>query len=200
MKTFNQKLALASLTTLMSLLPFSITQAQSINSYEDFKLMCSTEAYYYRVQSDECGKYSYFGSLVVADITKRIKQNPSDARYYNERGIARQQLSDLQGALADFNEAIKLESNNEKFFFNRAFVRKELGDLKGAIADYTVAISLEPEYALAYNNRGTVHVQLHHDILAACTDYFKATQTALDGNDVDTYVLATGNQRRYCQP
>ena len=45
------------LTTIFSICPGLLAQAQEINSVEDYQLYCSSAAYYYDVQSPECEKY-----------------------------------------------------------------------------------------------------------------------------------------------
>jgi tetratricopeptide (TPR) repeat protein len=54
--------------------------------------------------------------------------------YYN-RGLAKQDKGDLDGAIADYNRAIELDP---KYFFaynNRGNAKKDKDDLDGAIGD-----------------------------------------------------------------
>ncbi len=91
-----------------------------------------------------------------------IKINPNSADAYNNRGLARSDLGDKQGAIADYNQAITLDPKNALAYNNRGVVRSDLGDKQGAIADYNQAITLDPNYALAYNNRGFVYYDLNN--------------------------------------
>jgi tetratricopeptide (TPR) repeat protein len=51
---------------------------------------------------------------------------------YNERGLLRYKLGDLEGALADFNEAIDINYNVAYFLYNRGICRQQLGDIQEA--------------------------------------------------------------------
>ena len=57
-KTFaNIDAKITVLTTIFSICPGLVAQAQEINSVEDYQLYCSSAAYYYDVESPECEKY-----------------------------------------------------------------------------------------------------------------------------------------------
>ncbi|TRV66973.1 MAG: tetratricopeptide repeat protein, partial [Microcystis panniformis Mp_MB_F_20051200_S6] len=75
------------------------------------------------------------------------------AAYYN-RGNAKSDLGDKQGAIADYNQAIKIKPDYAAAYNNRGNAKSDLGDKQGAIADYNQAIKIKPDYADAYNNRG----------------------------------------------
>jgi tetratricopeptide (TPR) repeat protein len=60
-----------------------------------------------------------------------------------QRGYLRQQLNNIQGALADYNQAIQLEPTNALAYYNRGVVKYVfLKDKPGAIADYRKAAEL----------------------------------------------------------
>jgi len=44
----------------------------------------------------------------IADYTQAIEIDPNDIEAYNQRGIAKRKLGDVQGAIADYNKAIEL--------------------------------------------------------------------------------------------
>lgn len=58
------------------------------------------------------------------------------ANAYNNRGNARFDLRDLQGAIVDFNQAIKINPNSANTYYNRGIARSELRDKQRAITDY----------------------------------------------------------------
>jgi tetratricopeptide (TPR) repeat protein len=75
------------------------------------------------------------------------------AAAFNNRGVARRDKGDLDGALQDYTEAIRLKPDHANAFNNRGLGRRDKGDLDGALQDYTEAIRLKPDYANAFNNR-----------------------------------------------
>jgi tetratricopeptide (TPR) repeat protein len=78
-----------------------------------------------------------------------------NAEAFNNRGTARRDKGDLNGALADFTEALRLKPDYAEAFNNRGTARRDKGDFDGALADFTEALRLKPDYAEAFNNRGT---------------------------------------------
>jgi tetratricopeptide (TPR) repeat protein len=78
---------------------------------------------------------------------------PDDADAFINRGNARQDCNDLEGAIADYDEAIRLDPDNAFALNNRGTARCDKGDLEGALADYNEAIRLQPDYANAFYNR-----------------------------------------------
>ena len=92
--------------------------------------------------------------------------------YFN-RGNARNELGDKEGAIADYTQAIQLNPDDAGAYYDRGIARNDLGDKEGASADYTQAIQLNPGYADAYNNRGIARKALG-DKQAAIADYQQA--------------------------
>jgi tetratricopeptide (TPR) repeat protein len=52
------------------------------------------------------------------------------------RGNARGDKGDLDGAIQDYNEAIRLKPDDAEAFYNRGLARERKNDEEGAIADY----------------------------------------------------------------
>ena len=92
--------------------------------------------------------------------------------YYN-RGIARQDKGDLDGAIKDYTQSIELKNPELHFpYDNRGTTRKDKGDLEGAIADYTNVIRLKPDFADAYFNRALLR-ERKNNYSKAIADYQK---------------------------
>ncbi len=67
-----------------------------------------------------------------------------DSWYYNDLGLAKENLGNLKGALENYNKAIEINYPNEEkyiWFNNRGNIKYELGDEKGACKDYKFAAS-----------------------------------------------------------
>lgn len=86
--------------------------------------------------------------------TEAIRLKPDYAIAYVNRGLARKNKGDMDGAIKDYTEAIRLKPDYANAYVNRGVARKNKGDMDGAIKDYTEAIRFKPDYANAYYNRG----------------------------------------------
>ena len=69
--------------------------------------------------------------------------------YFN-RGIAKFQKGDSDGAIEDYTQVININPKDSDAFFNRANVKKEIGDLKGACEDWKKAAELGDEGAAKF--------------------------------------------------
>lgn len=81
----------------------------------------------------------------IAAYTKAIDIEPHSWAY-NNRGIARRDLGDIQGAMADFNRAIELDPDYAAAYDSRGNARRDLGDRQGATADFNRATELDQNY------------------------------------------------------
>ncbi|MBG0744866.1 MAG: tetratricopeptide repeat protein, partial [Cylindrospermopsis raciborskii KL1] len=61
---------------------------------------------------------------------------------YNNRGIARVNLGDNQGAIDDYSQAIKLDPTNANAYNNRGFVYYDLNNKQNAIDDWQTSIRI----------------------------------------------------------
>jgi tetratricopeptide (TPR) repeat protein len=79
---------------------------------------------------------------IGGDYDKAIRVNPDDANAFNDRGLARIDKGDLEGALQDFDRAVRLNPDYAIAYNNRGLARKATGDLKGAQRDFGKAARL----------------------------------------------------------
>jgi tetratricopeptide (TPR) repeat protein len=78
----------------------------------------------------------------IADFTRLIELDPTDARAYGERGQLRELKGDLAGAIADYTGSIEFDPTNPRGYSRRSDARRVNGDLGGAMADDKTATDL----------------------------------------------------------
>jgi tetratricopeptide (TPR) repeat protein len=115
-----------------------------------------------------------------------IKLKPKDAGAYYNRGIAKLDKGDFDGAIADYNRVIELDPKFTDAYCNRALAKHDKGDVDGAIADYTRAIELGSTNRAAYNNRGAEKLK-KGDFDGAITDCNRAIE--LDPEYANAYAI-----------
>jgi tetratricopeptide (TPR) repeat protein len=64
----------------------------------------------------------------------------NDAEAYNNRGVAKSDLGDKQGAIADYNQAIRLNPDYADTYHNCSLIYQQLNDNENAIKDFLVPI------------------------------------------------------------
>ena len=79
------------------------------------------------------------GAVSKPDAPPVRNSETSDAKYYQEHGIAAYRSGDLFLALVDFDLAISHDPNAADAYINRAIVYHRMGDLKRAFADVSEA-------------------------------------------------------------
>ena len=88
------------------------------------------------------------------EVKKEENIKPETDLDYKQRGNAKYNKGDLDGAILDWDKAIELNPKYADAYYNRGIAKSDKGDLDGAILDYDKAIELNPKFALAYYNRG----------------------------------------------
>jgi tetratricopeptide (TPR) repeat protein len=83
---------------------------------------------------------------------------PKNYRAYLNRGICKEQLKDLDGAVADYTKTIELFPSHPDAYNNRGGIRKSKSDLDGALADFNKVIEVAGKDLKPYHflNRGLV--------------------------------------------
>jgi tetratricopeptide (TPR) repeat protein len=108
------------------------------------------------------------GPLAQQSNTVAILDRFNIDAYYN-RGRARLDKRDTDGALADLNTAIRLDPYNAPAYVSRGRAFKAKKQLEAAIRDFRKAIELDPSFAIAYYNCGTIQYErkeFHESITA----------------------------------
>ncbi len=99
--------------------------------------------YYLRQQAKDAaqqGNYEYGIELLDALIDAR----PTNATYYNNRGLLHFQAGHFDLAIQDYNFALQLNPKLASAYNNRGNYHATQGHLERAIADYDRAIDLDP--------------------------------------------------------
>jgi lipoprotein NlpI len=129
-----------------------------------------------------------WGDFAIEPCTSAIKSGKYKdhdlAVLYVSRGIAYQDVGDLDRAMADLTEAIRLDPKYAEAYYNRGEVWLDAREFDRAIADYSEAIRLDSKHAKAYVGRG-VTWQRKGDLDRAITDFTEAIR--LDPNYAAAY-------------
>jgi tetratricopeptide (TPR) repeat protein len=111
--------------------------------------------------------------------SEAVRLQPDFAEAFYNRGIARKDKGDMEGAERDFEQAIGVQPDYAAAFNNRGVARKAKHDLDGALQDYDEAIRLQPDFAIAFNNRGNARKD-KGDLEGALQDYDEAIRLKSD--------------------
>ncbi len=121
-------------------------------------------------------RYFSFLLILLVFLTTHA-QSLTSAEEYSQRGIARFEKNDLNGAIADFTAAIDMNGRDLQFcYYFRGIARYRLGNLDEAIVDLGKAISLKP-HPRFYDDRGNLLAK-KGDSDAAIADLNKAIEIA----------------------
>jgi tetratricopeptide (TPR) repeat protein len=101
-----------------------------------------------------------------------IRKNPRVTVAYYNRGVAKFNTKDYQGAIDDYSKAVQLKPDYAEAYNNRGESRVRLRDHQGALKDLDAAIALKPDYGHAYFNRANIKNRLK-DYGGAIDDFNK---------------------------
>ncbi len=122
------------------------------------------------------------GRVALDEFIRRVPREPWS---YYHRALCRQNLDDLDGAVADFARAIELNPETARFYGQRGLVHALRHDLGRALADAERALRSEPGNREFLRLRGWVRAQ-RGDHAGALADY----ALAFEGRPLDATQLA----------
>ena len=93
----------------------------------------------------------------IGHYAEAIGLKPELAIAYNNRGIAYNDIGEVDRAIIDYNKAIKFNPKYAEAYNNRGIAYRREGEVNRAIQDYNKAIELNPAFAKAYYNRGLAY-------------------------------------------
>lgn len=129
----------------------------------------------------------------------RIKENPSEPAYWNNRGRAWDEKKDFDKAIADYSEAAKLTPEDATTHNNLGTAYQSKGDNAEAIKHFDAALKADPSYATVYYNRGRAN-QYSGNYAAAAQDYADAIRvdpSYLPGYNNAAWLAATCPDEKY---
>jgi Tfp pilus assembly protein PilF len=119
-----------------------------------------------------------------------IKKNPKSAEAYNWRGIAYDDLGQMDMALQDFSKAIEISPNYADAYNNRGEIYRKKKMYREAFTDYHKATQLEPNFAEAQYNLGMVNEFENRLAPAAASyeSYLKCKPDAADKSEIEAKI------------
>src|SRR5262249_5955219 len=125
-----------------------------------------------RSRDDDWRSKMGFGDA-AANFDKVRVLDPLTASAYANRGLARYQLKDYEGAITDCDRAIAINPRLSDAYNNRGLARYALRDYDRALSDFDRAIALSSHDPEAYNNRGNAYMETN-DFDRAISDFDRA--------------------------
>ena len=107
-------------------------------------------------EKDQAEKQEWYDKA-IRHYTEAIDLKPELAIAYNNRGIAYNDIGEVDRAIIDYNKAIKFNPKYAEAYNNRGIAYRRGGEVNRAIRDYNKAIEFNPAFAKAYNNRGVAY-------------------------------------------
>ena len=78
---------------------------------------------------------------IIDSYSKELIKDPNNEKLIFDRGIARYEYGDYEGAINDFDKAFYI-SNDEAILYSRAIAKIQYGDYEGALDDYKKSLSI----------------------------------------------------------
>src|SRR5688572_24977064 len=76
-----------------------------------------------------------------------------------EKGEAKVEANDLNGALAEFDRAIELQRDNGELYKKRGYLKFQMNDLEGALSDLNTADVKNAADAELYKTRADIYLK-----------------------------------------
>ena len=124
-------------------------------------------------------------------LSRALAIDANSAPAYYQRGNARDDAGDPDGALSDYAAAIRIQPDYLQAHYNCGIVLTNLARYREAVAAFDAVLALNPDLSNAYLNRGVAREELGDDP-AAMADFDAALRCNPDNAD------ARFNKARAC--
>lgn len=121
---------------------------------------------------------------------------------YLQRGTAKHEKQDYEGAIADYDSAIEADGNNKLAYYNRGVCQLMLKNFDAAMRDFDKTIEFDPEYTRAYYSRASVFIsqEEYTDALPDLDKLIELDEAFPNALTLRGQVRAqTGNKRGACE-
>ena len=132
-------------------------------------------------------------------FSERIKANPNEPAYWNNRGRVWDERKDFDKAIADYSEAAKLAPEDATTLNNLGTAYQSKSDNQQAIKHFGDALKADPNNATVYYNRGRAN-QYSGNYAAAAQDYadsIRVNPSYLPGYNNAAWLAATCPDEKY---
>ncbi len=96
-------------------------------------------------------------SLFSYASAQQKQDEPKDAKFYIDRGIAYGEKGQFDQAVDDFTKALEIGFKGAGAYYYRGIAYVNKGQFDWAIADFNKALEINPKGAGAYYNRATAY-------------------------------------------
>lgn len=136
---------------------------------------------------------------ITALYAERLRDNPNDAKLYNERGLMFLGKGFFDMAIKDYSQSIRINPDDAEAYQCRGMIYIQKEEYNKAIEDFNKALKLTPDDSKTLFFRGSAYIQ-KDDIDKAIADYNEAIR--LDSNNALAYInrsLAYNKKGNYDQ-
>ncbi|HPG35772.1 MAG TPA: tetratricopeptide repeat protein [bacterium] len=133
---------------------------------------------YYKMGCPDYGDEDEGACLKLVELKLLFQKEEQKADLY-EKGYAKYEQKDYNGAIVDLSELIKISPNDPHAYNLRGISKSELGKYESAIEDYNKVIELLPDNHIGYYNRALSLIFLDR-FEDAKKDYETAKKLKLD--------------------
>jgi tetratricopeptide (TPR) repeat protein len=102
-----------------------------------------------------------------------IAKYPKVMEAYTNRGYAKEQMGDHEGAYVDYNTAVDLNPKASQTYLNRAILTFKMGKDEESISDFSKVVGFHPDFGDAYFYRGILRKR-NQDPYGALKDFKSA--------------------------